>query len=110
MEAFVDADFFGGFNTAITEDLASACFRIGFVIVNSGFSITWTSKLQTEIALSAVEAEPIALSIALREIIPNVHLPKEISAVMSMPTCDKAIKCAAFEDNDSAIDIVKTQK
>jgi hypothetical protein len=40
----------------------------------AGCPITWCSKLQTEIALSTTEAGYIALSQAMREVIPFMHL------------------------------------
>ncbi len=37
----------------------------------------WTSKMQTEIALSTTEAEYIALSLSMREVIPIMWLLEE---------------------------------
>ena len=45
----------------------------------NGCPVIWTSKLQTEIALSTAEAEYIALSQATREIIPLINLLKELN-------------------------------
>ena len=46
--------------------------------------ITWQSKLQTEIALSTTESEYIALSTAMREVIPFLNLLKEVSGVFDI--------------------------
>ena len=56
LEAFVDADFTGAFNTTNDEDPASACSRTGFLTKHSGCPIVWKSKLQNEIALSTAKA------------------------------------------------------
>ena len=45
----------------------------------TGCPIHFVSKLQTEIAISTAEAEYIALSQALREVIPLMNLMEEIN-------------------------------
>jgi hypothetical protein len=69
-EVFVDADFTGGWDPAdaLNADKVFSC--TGYVIFFAGCPIFWQSKLQTEIAFSAAEAEYITLSQALRETIP----------------------------------------
>jgi hypothetical protein len=46
--------------------------------------IYWQSKLQTEFALSTLEAEYIALSQALREIMPMTNLMKEMNVIFPL--------------------------
>ena len=60
-----------------------------------------------EIAISTTEAEHVALSSAFRETASIMHLLKEISAVMGMPTFTNTIKHTIFEDNNGAIDLDK---
>ena len=50
----------------------------GWVITYAGCPITWTSKLQTVMALSTTEAEYVALSIDMREQLPLLCLLKEV--------------------------------
>ena len=50
--------------------------RIGFVIRYDGCPVIWSSKLQTEIALSTAEAEYIAMSQVLLEALPVKILAK----------------------------------
>jgi hypothetical protein len=65
VDCYVDADFCGGFDKhGETEDPAMARSRTGFVVYVNGIPISWASKLQTEIALSTMEAEYVALSTA----------------------------------------------
>ncbi len=61
LEVYADADFSGGWSAADSENADNVLSRTGFVIcyVNCPILI-WCSKLQTEIALSAAEAEYIA--------------------------------------------------
>jgi len=110
LEVFVDDDFAGGFDKAVAEDPASVYLRTGFVIKYAGCPIIWKSKLQTEIALSITEAEYIALSTALREVIPIIHFLREVNAVMDIPECSKSMKCAVFEDNNGALEMAKIPK
>ena len=41
---------------------------------------------------------------------PIMHLLKEIGAVMDVLSCDKIIKCTAFEDSNGAIELAKAPK
>ena len=72
LECYVNADFAEGWNPNDRLNGESVLFRNGFVIMHTGILIYWKSKLQTEIALSTCEAEYIALSSAMREVIPLV--------------------------------------
>ncbi len=70
IEVYVDADFVGGWDPADSMNADNIYSRTGYVIRYSDCPIYWQSKLQTEIALSTAEAEYIALSHALREMLP----------------------------------------
>ncbi len=61
LEVFVDADFAGGWSSGDAHNPEVILSRTGYIIMYAGCPITWTSKLQTEIALSTTEAEYIAL-------------------------------------------------
>ena len=68
------------------------------------------SRLQTEIALSTAEAEYIALSQSLREVIPLMTLLKEIYKVFPLHIETPNFVCNVHEDNQSAIVMATTQK
>ena len=70
LDCYVDADFAGLWNYENDQDPVCVKSRSGFVMTLGGCPIQWSSKLQTEIALSTTEAEYIALSQAMRELIP----------------------------------------
>jgi hypothetical protein len=76
---YADADFTGNWNPDIAgSDKATARSRLGYVILYAGMPLTWGSKLQTENASSATEAEYIALARALREFIPIIGYLEEL--------------------------------
>ena len=72
----------------------------------------WTSKLQTEIALSTVEAEYIALSQSLREVICMMQMAEEMKAkeIPLVGDAQTTIMCNAFEDNTGALELAKVPK
>jgi hypothetical protein len=76
-----------------------------------GCPIQWSSKLQTEIALSTMEAAYIALSQAMRELLPLCWLLLEIANAMKLPGINNyVIKSTVFEDNNGAIATTKSVK
>ena len=69
-KAYADTDFSGNWiESKDKKDPVTAKSRSGWVINYSGFSILWESKLQTQVALSTMEAEYISLSSCLRYVI-----------------------------------------
>jgi len=110
LECFVDADFAGGWNGG--DKLSPECVmsRTGFVIMFAGCPITWASKLQTEIALSTTESEYIALSTAMREVIPFLNLLQETSDCLGLTTSKPILKCTVWEDNQSCIKVAASPK
>ncbi len=84
--------------------------RTGFVIRYAGCPIGWCSKLQTEIALSTAEAEYIALSQALREVIPLITLMEELSEIFPLYVNKTDFFCKVWEDNQSCIAMTQSDK
>jgi hypothetical protein len=78
IDCYVDADFAGTFSVADKQDPVSVKSRTGYVIMYRGAPLLWVSKMQTQIALSTMEAEYIALSQAMRDLIPIREVLKEI--------------------------------
>ena len=68
----------GLWNVENAEDPISVKSWTGYVITLAGCPLTWKSKLQTLIAVSTMEAEYIALSHCMRELIPLRRLTKEV--------------------------------
>jgi hypothetical protein len=112
LECFVDSDFSGNWHKDdAASDMDTARSRTGYIIRFAGCPIVWGSKLQTHIALSSTEAEYIAISTAMREIIPLMALIEEMhhkGFITNLTEPD--IHCRVFEDNSGAIEIAQTTK
>ncbi|KAL7547797.1 hypothetical protein ACHAWF_011069 [Thalassiosira exigua] len=65
---YVDADFVSGLKDGDHNQPESVLLHTGFGILYVGRPITWSSKLQTEIAPSTTESEYATLLSAMREI------------------------------------------
>ena len=113
MDMFVDADFAGRWHKEYAELRDSVLSRTGFVITFCGCPVTWSSKLQTEIALSTTESEYIALSTATRDILPLRRVLQDIATYnfISFPsansfnssTTSNMQPSKVFEDNAACI-------
>ena len=84
---------------------------MGYVITYAGCPMHWSSKMQTEIALSTTEAEYIAHSQAMREVLPIIWLMEE-ARKHEIPVLNATpkIHCKVFEDNAGAIEIANVPK
>ena len=71
-------DFAGLFNTEDKLDPTSAKSRTGVLLNFGGVPVCWSSKLQSEISLSTLEAEYIALSQGMRELMSAKRLVLEL--------------------------------
>jgi hypothetical protein len=108
----VDASHAADWNkVGAIDDPAMARSRMGYVINYAGCPVLWASKMQTEIALSSTEAEYIALSQSMREVLPLMELMKEAQQ-MKLPITPTPPKlhCKLFEDNSGALEIAKVPK
>ena len=110
LEVFVDADFAGGWTKADADSADNVLSRTGFVIRLFGAPVLWTSRLQTEIALSTAEAEYIALSTAMRAVIPLMNMLNELQGVFGIKALIPVVSCRVFEDNESAISMSTCKK
>ena len=109
-ECYADADFCGLWNKHRAQnDPSTAKSRTGYLIKFANCPILWGSKLQTEKALSSTESEYIALSTALRQVIPLLQLIQEmVEQEILDQTYKPKIFCKAFEDNSGAVAIAKS--
>jgi len=112
MECWVDASHASEWShKSAADDPNTARSRMGYVITYAGCPMHWASKMQTEIALSSTEAEYIALSQSMREVIPIMWLLQEAAdqGINFINTKPK-VHCAVFEDNEGAIEIANVPK
>jgi hypothetical protein len=113
-DCWVDASHAGEWQKYGEEsatDSTTAKSRTGYILLYAGCPIIWASKLQTEIALSSTEAEYIALSQAMREVIPLLRLMKEVQEKgLPINVSQAQVHCKIFEDNSGALEMAKTPK
>jgi hypothetical protein len=110
VDCYVDSDFAGGFNKeGNMQDPAMAHSCTGYIMFAYGVPICWGSRLQTEIALSTVESEYIALARATREVLGLQNLLEEISNEMDVnKTFQFTTLSQIFEDNNSTLALAKS--
>ena len=110
VDCYVDADFAGLWNLEDRSDPHSVKSRTGFVILVGDIPIIWKSSLQTEIALSTFEAEYVALSTAMRDVLPFQNLFLEVTAALKIKHNSKfSFKTFLHEDNSSAEKLAKLE-
>jgi Reverse transcriptase (RNA-dependent DNA polymerase) len=104
VDCHVDADFAGLWRREDDQSPLCVKSRTGYLISIGGCPLTWTSKLQTEIALSTMEAEYIALSQSMRELLPIRELVREMATAAHRQTTF-AIRTYSrvFEDNNGCL-------
>jgi hypothetical protein len=108
IDAYPDADFAGMYGHENPTDPACAKSRTGFVIVFAGVPVMWQSKLQTETALSTMEAEIIALAACMRELIPIMDMVQSLAVAVGIPAGDVNMKVSVHEDNLGALVLAET--
>jgi len=109
LECHVDADFAGGWTEGESSNPEAVLSRTGFVISYAGCPVYWRSKLQSEIALSTTEAEYIALSMAMQEVLPFLNLISKIGQFLPINDEPKFF-CTVWEDNRSCIKVAESPK
>ena len=57
MDVYVDSDFAGNYGSEDTQSRDTARSRHGYVVTYKGCSVSWKSRLQTEIFLSSTESK-----------------------------------------------------
>ena len=84
--------------------------RTGYLIRLGGCPLVWKSKLHTLIAVSTMEAEYIALSMCMRELIPLKRILVELNGVFEFELEGALTKSTMFEDNASAVQLATMPK
>ena len=74
------------------------------------YVIDWCRKLQTGIFLSTTEAEYVALSMAMREVLQFLNIMGEIKQFLPVADKDPNFFCTVWEDNQSTIKVVESPK
>ena len=110
LECHVDTDFAGGWATGDSTQPETVLSRTGYIISYAGCPIYWCSKLQSEIALSTTEAEYIALSMAMREVLSFLNLMSELRMLLPPSGNEPKFYCTVWEDNRSCIKVAESPK
>ena len=104
LDCFVDADFAGLWGVESPDDPICAKSRTGYVIMLCGCPLLWKSQLQTLVSLSTMEAEYIALSTSMRDLVPLRQLVEEIAiAIDATERLVVRTHSTVFEDNNGAL-------
>lgn len=102
LDCYVDADFCGVFNMEDGHDPRSVRSRTGFVITLGDVPVLWKSKLQPQIALSTMESEYIALSTAMRSLLPLKEILFSMAAALNIEINENSQISKVWEDNHAA--------
>ena len=110
LDCYVDADFAGCFTQEMSHLKSSVLSRTGYIIYLSGCPIVCKSQMQSEIALSTTEAEYIALSQSLRDLIPLRSILTELGKIMNFKIDTPITHSTVFEDNNGALELAREPK
>ena len=85
INCYPDADFAGLYGYEQVTDPTCVKSRTGFVITVSDCPVLWQSKLQSETALSTMEAEIVALAHSCRELFPIMDMVQVLGTAFGLP-------------------------
>ena len=110
VDCFVDADFAGLWPYEDKQDPSCVKSRTGFTLCIANCPVIWTSKLQTDIATSTMEAEYSALSLAMKSVIPLQDLLSIIGKGVGMTNEQlTTFKTTVWEDNVGALTLANME-
>ncbi len=111
LDCYVDADFAGLWNHEDDQDPVCVKSRTGYCMMFCGSPVHWVSKLQPCIALSTVESEYIALSRAMRDLLPMREFIQDLSSRIDIGVNPNTmLKSSIFEDNNGCISVATAPK
>ena len=108
IDAYPDADFAGMYGYEKHDDPSCVKSRTGYVINVANCPVLWQSKLQTETALSTMEAEVVALSHCARELIPIMQMVKFLGPAVGLQVNSTTMHVCIHEDNAGALFLAGT--
>jgi hypothetical protein len=88
IDCYPDADFAGLWNRDNKNDPHCIRSQTGYVICLTNCPVLWISKLQTEIALSTMEAEYVALSASCRDLFGMIDVTNKICSALHLTLSD----------------------
>ncbi len=111
-DCYWDADFSGNRNKKFTPvNPSTAKSQSSWIVFYAGCPVCWASKLQSQVALSTTEAENIAMSMSLHDVIPVMNLIAEMKEQDFQVICTQTyVYCKVFEDNSGALELARLPK
>jgi hypothetical protein len=110
IDCYVDADFAGLWPREDKEDPMCIKSWTGFVICISDCPVIWSSKLQTDIATSTIEAEYNGLSLCMRDLLPFKNLFLAIlHGIRLADDIQTKFKTSIWEDNNGALTLANME-
>ena len=110
LDCYADADFAGLWRQEDDQDSVCVKSRTGYLLVFGGCPLLWVSKLQMEIALSMTEAEFIALSQSMLDLLPMKVKIEEVQSTLGIDMEQVMTHSTAFEDNNGALTFATAKK
>ncbi len=108
IDAYPDADFAGMYDHEDHTDPACAKSCTRFIITFAECPVFWQLKLQTETALSTMEAKIIALSAFSKELFPIIDMVCSLAEATNLPIGNMTMNVSIHEDNLRALVLAKT--
>ena len=92
VNVYPDADFAGLYGYGDISDQTCRQSRTGFIITVANCPVLWLwqSKLQTETALSTMEADTVAFMACCRELLPILDIVAQIGKAVGMQSEEKS--------------------
>ena len=82
--------------------------RTGFVNTFTNVPILWKLQLQTETALSTMEAKTRALLSCCKDLFPIIDMVESVTSSVNLPIGETTMKLLVNEDNSGALVFTKT--
>ncbi len=108
IDAYSDADFAGMYGYERHDDPSCVKSQTGYVIDVANCPVMWQSKLQTETALSTMEAEIVAITHCACELIPIMQMVKFLGPAVGVPVDCTSMHVCIYEDNVNALILADT--
>jgi hypothetical protein len=109
IDAYLDANFVGKYGYEHHDNPSCVKNWTGYVINVANCPVMWQSKLQTETALSTMEAEIVAISHCTCELIPIMQTVEFLGPVVGLPPVDCTLMHVCIhEDNAGALILADT--
>jgi hypothetical protein len=111
LDCYVDADFAGLYIYEDDQDPVCVKSRTDYVLLLAVCPVLWVSKLQTKITVSTMEAEYVALSQAMRDLIPMRRTMSLIcDTVLGKGKYEARMRSNVFEDNQGTLQLARAPR